>query len=90
MPNPDENGRAKTQQPSSDVENAQLSVAIEELRTECDGLRKALARAEEERDLYLKAVYEYERERALASREFEDIDIDALKAMSAGPVETIE
>jgi len=62
-----------------------LSALVQELRAEVERLSKALAKAEQEREWYRKAIYEHEREK----REFENVDIASLEAMSAGPVELI-
>ncbi|MCI0739065.1 MAG: hypothetical protein L0Y72_08475 [Gemmataceae bacterium] len=86
MANPQENGQAKIEEASTKAENALLAAQVQQLQSECDQLRRALAKCEEERNLYLKAVYEHHR----ANREFEDVDIPSLEAISAGPVELID
>jgi hypothetical protein len=68
------------------AETERLAALVQELQEECDKLRQALAQAQSERDGYRKAIYEHAR----AAREFVDVDIDSLKAVSAGPVETID
>jgi hypothetical protein len=69
---------------NSEVER--LSLLVQQLESECDRLRQALARSEAERNHYLKAIHAYERARI----ELEDVDIAELERSSAGPVELIE
>jgi hypothetical protein len=73
-------------EPDVEVELARLATLVRQQRDECERLRQALAKAEAQRDLYLKAVYEHLR----GTFHFEDVDIPGLEAISAGPVETIE
>jgi hypothetical protein len=68
------------------AEADRLAIRVQELENECARLRRALAQTEKERNSYLKAIYE----NARAAREFEDVDIPTLEAMSAGPVEMID
>jgi hypothetical protein len=49
-------------------------------------LRKELARCEQERDHYLKAVYSAERARLHLG----DVDFAELEKSAVGPVETVE
>jgi hypothetical protein len=58
---------------------------IQRLEAECGKLREALAKAESERDAYRHLFLKEARER----REFEDLDLPALQAMSAGPIEKL-
>ena len=62
-----------------------LATLVHRMRSECESLRRSLAKAEAERDLYLKAIYEHERD----NREFENVTIAELEEISAGPVEMI-
>jgi hypothetical protein len=66
-----------------------LSLQVKLLQGECEKLRLKLARTEEERDVYLKAVYAYERAK-LADFRIEHVDIAELEQASAGPVEMLE
>lgn len=61
---------------------ARLAALVRSLQGECAELRASLAKAESERDLYLKAVYEHARK----SFAFGDLDLDELRRTSAGPV----
>ena len=74
---------------SSALETERLELEVKRLQGECDNLRRSLARTEEERDAYLKAVYAYERAK-LADLRVEDVDIHALEKSSAGTVEMLE
>ena len=65
---------------------AELATAVQKLQEECQTLRQELARAEAERNLYLKALYAGARETCPV----EDVDIPELERNSAGPVETLE
>jgi seryl-tRNA synthetase len=78
--------QASVSLPEKDREAAELATAVRELQQECQALRQSLARAEEERNLYLKALYAKARE----TIPFEDVDIPELEKTSAGPVETLE
>ncbi|MCI0364559.1 MAG: hypothetical protein L0219_11780 [Phycisphaerales bacterium] len=59
---------------------------IDSLSQECERLRVALAKAEEERDRYRKALYEIER----GKRTFEDLDIEELKRLPSDPFAAIQ
>jgi hypothetical protein len=83
-----EPGQTSQHQFNGISETERLELLVKQLQTECESLRQALARSEMERNLYLKAVYAHERERALL--EFPDVDFDELKKASAGPVELLE
>jgi hypothetical protein len=86
MANVREIGEAESKGSDGNAETARLATVVQELQAECAKLRQALAKTEAERNLYLKAIYA----NARATREFEDVDIASLEAMSAGPVEMIE
>jgi hypothetical protein len=81
-------GPSQTQghQSNGSAESERLATLVRELQDECERLRQALAKVETERDWYRKAISE----NARAAREFEDVDIPTLEAISAGPVEMIE
>ncbi len=81
-----ETGQTQTHQANGSPGTERLGALVRELQEECNRLRQALAQMEKERNAYLKAIYEDAR----AAREFEDVDIPSLDAMSAGPVEMIE
>jgi predicted nucleic acid-binding Zn-ribbon protein len=81
-----ETGQTQTHQANGSAEIDRLTALVRELQDECTRLRQALAQSETERNRYLKSIYE----NARTAREFEDVDIPTLKAMSAGPVEMIE
>lgn len=72
-------------QSNGNDELARLAAFVREQQAVIAHMSKALAKAEQEREWYRKAICEYEREK----REFEDVDIATLEAMSAGPVEPI-
>lgn len=80
-----ENNQANSHSSNNSNEVQRLSALVHELQTQVDRLSKALEKAEQEREWYRKAICEYEREK----REFENVDIASLEAMSAGPVEPI-
>jgi predicted RNase H-like nuclease (RuvC/YqgF family) len=81
-----ETGQSQTHQANGSAEIERLTALNRELQDECTRLCQALAQMEAERNRYLKAIHE----NARMAREFEDVDIPSLKAMSAGPVEMIE
>ena len=83
-----ESDQTAKHQSNSACEIERLSLQIKELQGECEKLRLRLARTEEERDVYLKAVYAYERAK-LAELRVEDVDIAALEKASAGRVEML-
>ncbi|MBY0522550.1 MAG: hypothetical protein K2R98_04100 [Gemmataceae bacterium] len=68
---------------AQDVER--LAALVKALEVERDELRASLAKAETERDWYLKAVYEYARKEI----GFADADVEELRKTSAGPVELL-
>ena len=72
--------------PAQNAETERLRMLVQSLQDECARLRQDLAKTEAERDQYLKGLYENARK----IREFEDVDIPSLEAMSGGPVEMIE
>jgi predicted nucleic acid-binding Zn-ribbon protein len=86
MANTHEIGQTQSQGANGSAEIARLSTRVQELQDECEKLRQALAKLQAERDRYLKALYAGAR----ATREFEDVDIASLQAMTSGPVEMIE
>jgi len=67
------------------AEVERLTTLVQQLQDECVQLRQALAEAETERQLFRQAYYD----RLRSEREFEDVDIASLTAMSAGPVERL-
>jgi len=81
--NPVEVNQDQPRQANGEPEAERL---VKGLQEECERLRQALAKAEAERDLYLKAVYEHAR----STLHFEDVDIASLTKDSAGPVLAIE
>lgn len=81
-----EKAPTQTQPANGSADREQLTNLVAELREECANLRQALAKVQEERDLYLRAVYAHARE----TLELEDIDIAELERTSAGPVELID
>jgi hypothetical protein len=76
----------QSHQSNGGTEYERLATLVRELQDECNRLRQALAKMETERDLYRKAMFE----NARTAREFQDVDIATLEAMSAGPVDRIE
>jgi hypothetical protein len=84
-----ENRQPSTHQSNSACEIERLSMQVKQLQGECEKLRLSLARTEDERDVYLKAVYAYERAK-LAELRAEGVDIAALEKASAGTVEMLE
>ncbi len=88
MANLNETNGAATLECEVEIEAERLTALVRKLRTECERLRQALAKAESERDLYLKVVYEKMR-KDLAT-EFENVTFEELQATSAGPVEMFE
>jgi predicted RNase H-like nuclease (RuvC/YqgF family) len=76
-PNP-----SQPQAVDGNAEVERLTTLVQQLQDECVQLRQALAEAEAERQLFRQAYYDKLR----AEREFEDVDIASLTAMSAGPV----
>jgi len=83
MTNQETNGTLESE---VEIEIERMAALLRKQRDECATLRQALAKAEEERGFYLKAVYELMR----GTFHFEDVDIESLKAVSAGPAEYIE
>ena len=77
---------APTHAANSSAGTDALQNLVRELEAECNRLKQALAASEAERKRYHQAFLD----QARAAREFEDRDVDALKAMSAGQVELIE
>jgi hypothetical protein len=75
-------------QTNGNSEIERLSSLVQRLQSECDELKKALARSEAERILYLKAVYAYERGKIRLTDA--DVDFVELQKASAGPVEMME
>jgi hypothetical protein len=69
---------------NADVQH--LEAVVRELQEECRRLREALGKADREREAYKQLFLEEARN----SREFENLDIPTLEAMSAGPVEMLE
>lgn len=84
MANVDEVRQFQSLDQNAEIE--QLAALVQELREECETLRRALAQTESERDGYRKAIHEHARK----AREFEDVDVNSLNALSAGPVETMD
>jgi hypothetical protein len=70
---------------NGDAEVQRLESLVCDLQAECGGLREALAKAESEREAYRHLFLDEARQR----REFEDMDLAAIEAMSAGPVEKL-
>jgi hypothetical protein len=68
------------------AEIQRLETIIREQQEECNTLRQALAKSEIERNRYRQLFIDELR----TAREFENLDIPTLEAMSAGPVEMIE
>ncbi len=62
-----------------------LGILVDDLQCECARLRIALDESQRERDRYRQAFYD----RLRAAREFEDLDIQKLREISAGPVELL-
>lgn len=73
---------------NGNTEIERLNSLVQKLQAECGELKKALARSEADRNIYLKAVYAYERAKHPITEA--DADFDELKRTSAGPVELIE
>lgn len=86
MANVRELDRSQSRERELGKEVERLATLVSELQEENAKLRQALAKAEAERQLYLKAVYE----NARATLHFEDVDISDVERMSAGPLEIIE
>jgi len=76
---------AASQAENGNPETRRLASLVQVLQAECAQLRQTLAQAEAERDRLRLAIYV----QARAAREFEDLDIPSLEAMSAGPVELL-
>ena len=74
-------------QANGNPEIDRLSTLVQKLQTECDELKKALARSQADRIVYLNAVYAHERAKFQLTEA--DVDFDELKKTSAGPVELI-
>lgn len=70
---------------NGNAEVERLSALVQQLQAECARLRQALEESEAERELFRQGYYEKLR----AEREFVDVDIASLTAMSAGPVEKL-
>ncbi len=79
-------GEHQTHPPNGSSAIEHLTAQLRALETECATLRTALATSNLECDRWRAAYYD----EARAAREFEDLDIETLKAMTAGPVEMIE
>jgi hypothetical protein len=77
-------GQASISLPAGDHDAERLAT-VEQLQEECKKLRAALAQAEAERNLYLKALYANTR----GTLHFEDVDIPDLEAASGGPLEIL-
>lgn len=86
MANASELGQPQTQGVNGNTEVERLATLVQQLQDECAKLRQALAKTEAERHLYRQAFYA----NARATREFQDVDIPSLEAISAGPVEMME
>ena len=87
MANLNETNGATTLECEVELEVERLGSLVRKLRAECESLRMALAKAETDRDLYLKALYERMRKELVS--EFENVTLEDLQATSAGPVENI-
>ena len=74
-------------QANGNPEIERLSALVQKLQAECEELKKALARSEADRILYLNAVYAHERAKIQLTEA--DVDFDELQRTSAGPVELI-
>lgn len=85
MANAPERSPSQPHAVNGNAEVERLTTLVQQLQDECVRLRQALEDAEAERQLYRQAYYD----RLRAEREFEDVDIASLKAMSAGPVEKL-
>ena len=70
---------------NGDAQVQRLEALVCDLKAECAKLREALAKAESEREAYRHLFLDEARQR----REFEDLDLPTLQAMSAGPVEKL-
>jgi len=66
-----------------------LMARVKELEAKCASMQLALAKVEEDRDRYLKAVYAYEREK-LASPDLENLTITHLENYSGNSVELLD
>jgi hypothetical protein len=73
------------QLPADRSEIERLEANIRQLQQERDQLLQALAEMELQRDQYRCLFLQ----QARAAREFEDLDLPTLQAMSAGPVEPL-
>ena len=83
-------GTHEIAQPQAHLNNGQAEIErlhdlLRNANEECQSLRQALADTKAERDGYRELFLE----QARAAREFEDLDIDTLKALSAGPLKPI-
>ena len=85
MPTINAANQATTTSAIDELNLGRLEARIRELQDECNGVRQALTKSEAERDRYRQAFLDQLRE----LREFENLDIPTLEAMSAGPVEPI-
>jgi hypothetical protein len=72
--------------PERDRDVVELAAVVRSLQEECQSLRQSLAQVEEERNLYLKALYAQARE----TLPCKVVDIPELEKSSAGPVEIME
>jgi transcription elongation GreA/GreB family factor len=72
--------------PEANGEAQRLAALVKELQQEVANLRQSLAKAEADRDLYLKAVYANARE----TLHFENVNIAELEKSSAGPVQALD
>jgi hypothetical protein len=81
-----ETGQSPGHLANGSAEIERLETRVRDLQEECTRLRQELAKTEIERNRYHQAFLG----QAGAAREFEDLDIPTLEAMSAGPVEMIE
>jgi hypothetical protein len=86
MANANESDQAQSHEFDGQSKVERLENAVRRLQDECAKLRESLAKAEAERNLYLKALYA----NARATLEFKDVDIPDLEKISAGPVEMLE
>jgi hypothetical protein len=83
MANSHELAQPRSEGLSEHAEVERLSNLVKSLQEECEKLRQALQKMEAERNQALCA-------NARAAREFVNVDIPSLAAISGGPVEMIE
>lgn len=86
MATTNEASQAQVDSANDRTDTERLEATVRELQQECNRLRQALINAEKERTAYRHLFLE----QARAAREFEDLDIPTLEAMSAGPVEEMD